>query len=133
MAAGIDALRGAGAQFYVHCGDIGTQPCIDLLAGLGGAFVFGNNDWDRATLANYAESIGVQCYGNYANLTVAGRNFAVIHGDDFRLKQRLIDEQQHDYLLQGHTHARDDRSDDSQEGAWKNGSWDSTQETLNLG
>jgi putative phosphoesterase len=109
MAAGLQTLRQAGSQFYIHCGDIGTQPCIDLLAGLSSAFVFGNTDWNRAALANYAASIDVACYGNFASLELGGRKIAVIHGDDFRLKQRLIDEQQHDYLLQGHTHVRDDR------------------------
>lgn len=32
----------------------------------------------------------------------------VIHGDDFVLKKRLLTEQQHDYLFQGHTHQRED-------------------------
>ena len=109
MAAGIAVLRDAGAEFFIHCGDIGTQPCVDLLAGLKCAFIFGNNDWDRAALANYAASIDVPCYGNFANLELDGKKLAVVHGDDFRLKQRLIDQQQHDYLLQGHTHLRDDR------------------------
>ena len=109
MAAGIDALRKGGAEFFIHCGDVGTQPCIDLLAGLPCAFVFGNTDWDRAALARYAQSIDVPCYGNFASLELDGKRIAVIHGDDFRLKQRLIDEQKHDYLLHGHTHLRDDR------------------------
>jgi len=109
MAAGIETLQQAGAQYFIHCGDIGTQPCIDLLAGLPGAFVFGNTDWDRARLAQYAVGIDVACFGNFADLELDGKKLAVIHGDDFRLKQRLIDEQKHDYLLQGHTHLRDDR------------------------
>jgi putative phosphoesterase len=109
MAAGLQALRSHGAEFFIHCGDIGTQPCIDLLAGIPSAFVFGNTDYDRAALANYAASIDVPCYGNFASLELADRKIAVVHGDDFRLKQKLIDEQRHDYLLQGHTHIRDDR------------------------
>ena len=109
MAAGIRTLRDAGAEFFIHCGDIGGQECIDLLAGLPSAFVFGNTDFDRARLARYAASIDVPCYGNFANLELADKKVAVIHGDDFRLKQRLIDEQRHDYLFQGHTHIRDDR------------------------
>ncbi len=109
MAAALAVLRHAGAEYYIHCGDIGTQPCIDLLAGLPSAFIFGNNDWDRAALSKYAASIDVPCYGNFANLELAGKRIAVIHGDDFRLKQRLLDEQKHDYLMQGHTHVRDDR------------------------
>ena len=109
MAAGLKALQNAGSEFYIHCGDIGTQRCIDLLAGLPCAFVFGNTDWDRAKLARYAQSIDVPCYGSFATLEFDGKQVAVLHGDDFRLKQKLIDEQKHDYLLQGHTHLKDDR------------------------
>ena len=108
MAAGLSALAAAGAQFYIHCGDIGSQRCIDLLAGLKSAFVFGNTDFDRVALARYAESIGVPCYGNFADLDLAGKKIAVTHGDDYRLKQRILANQQHDYLLQGHTHLRAD-------------------------
>lgn len=31
-----------------------------------------------------------------------------MHGNDHRLKQRLISSQEHDYLCQGHTHAKED-------------------------
>jgi putative phosphoesterase len=108
MAAALRLLAGAGAEFYIHCGDIGSERCIDLLAGLKSAFVFGNTDFDRAGLARYAASIDVPCYGNFADLTLAGKRIAVIHGDDFKLKQRLVHEQAHDYLMQGHTHIRAD-------------------------
>jgi uncharacterized protein len=109
MTAGIETLKQAGATYFIHCGDIGQQRCIDLLAGLPSAFVFGNTDFDRASLSRYAASIDVPCYGNLASLELDGKKIAVIHGDDFRLKQKLIDEQQHDYLFQGHTHIKDDR------------------------
>lgn len=108
MAAGIRTLQKAGAEFFIHCGDIGTQPCVDLLAGLPSAFVFGNCDFDRAGLARYAASIDVPCYGNFANLELNDKQIAVLHGDDFRLKQRLLAAQEHDYLFQGHTHVRAD-------------------------
>ena len=108
MAAGLKLLKHAGAQFYVHCGDIGSERCIDLLAGLPNAFVFGNTDFDRAALARYAAGIDVQCYGNFADLTLDGKRVAVTHGDDFQLKKRLLAAQEHDYFMQGHTHVRAD-------------------------
>jgi uncharacterized protein len=104
MAAGLQLLKDAGAQFYVHCGDIGSERCIDLLAGLPAAFVFGNTDFDRNTLSRYAGSIDVKCYGSFADLTLDGKRVAVTHGDDYRLKQRLLTAQEHDYMFQGHTH-----------------------------
>jgi putative phosphoesterase len=108
MAAGLKLLKGAGAEFFIHCGDIGSQSCIDLLAGLKCAFVFGNTDFDRVRLARYAQEIDVPCYGNFADLTLNDKRIAVIHGDDYKLKQRLLGAQEHDYLFQGHTHIRAD-------------------------
>jgi uncharacterized protein len=109
MAAGIRALQQHGAEFLIHCGDIGGQECIDLLAGIPSAFVFGNNDWERIALSRYADSIHVRCYGNFADLELDGKAVAVIHGDDALLGKRLVDEQNHDYLFHGHTHIRGDR------------------------
>jgi putative phosphoesterase len=108
MAAGVAVLRRAGAQFFVHCGDVGTERVLDHLAGLPSAFVFGNTDWDRAALARYAETIGVACHGTFADLELGGKKVAVTHGDDARIKQRILTEKRHDYLLQGHTHVRAD-------------------------
>jgi uncharacterized protein len=108
MSAALQILADAGSTFYIHCGDIGSEFCIDLLAGLPCAFVFGNTDDDRAGLARYAQEIDVPCFGNYADLTLDGKRVAVTHGDDNKLKQRLLSAQQHDYFLQGHTHVRAD-------------------------
>lgn len=108
MRAAIDTLRQHGAEFFIHCGDVGGEPILDQLAGLPCAFVWGNNDYDRMHLQRYAGQLGVVCYGNFADLELGGKRIAVIHGDDFRLRQRLLAEQRHDYLLQGHTHVRRD-------------------------
>lgn len=108
MAAAIRTLQDARAEFFAHCGDVGDEGCIDLLAGLPAAFVFGNNDWDRQRLARYAEKLGVACYGNYANLDLSGTRVAIIHGDDFAMKRKLLAAQEHDYLFLGHTHVRAD-------------------------
>jgi uncharacterized protein len=109
-AAAIRLLRARGAEYFIHCGDVGGEGVLDQLAGLQAAFVFGNCDWDQDGLARHAHHLGVGCYGVYASLELDGKQFAVIHGDDARLRQRILTEQRHDYLLQGHTHARlDDR------------------------
>ena len=107
-AAAMKVLRQAGAQFFIHCGDVGSERVLDHFAGLPSAFVFGNTDWDRASLARYAQSIGVACHNTFADLDLGGKKVAVTHGDDFRLKQRILSEQRHDFLLLGHTHVRAD-------------------------
>jgi|SRR5579864_2965063 len=108
MKAAVHLLTGRGAQYLIHCGDVGAPALLDHLAGLRAGFVWGNNDWDRAALQNYARAIGVTCFGSLGEPELGGKKFAVIHGDDFNLRRRLLTEQRHDYLLQGHTHVRRD-------------------------
>lgn len=108
-AAGLRALEGAGCEIFLHCGDVGGQRVIDLLAGLKGGFVWGNTDFDRGPLLQYARALGVKCYGVFGDLSLGGKRVALLHGDDAKLKQRIVAEQQFDYLCQGHTHVPEDR------------------------
>jgi putative phosphoesterase len=107
--AGLNLLQQAGVSFYIHCGDVGGEPILDQLAGLPAALVWGNNDWDRRTLTRYAESLGIQVFPTLAELELDGKRIAVTHGDDPRLFRQIIDRQQHDYLLYGHSHIRADQ------------------------
>jgi putative phosphoesterase len=100
----VELLGRKGAEFYIHCGDVGGQEVLDELAGKPAAFVWGNNDWDRRALQRYADGLGIACYGAMADLTLDGKRIAVLHGDDLRLKKQLLDGQRFDYLMQGHTH-----------------------------
>ena len=102
-------LRAKGAEYYIHCGDVGSVSVLDFLAGLPSAFVWGNTDWERAGLARYGETIGVKCFGAYGELSLGGKEVALLHGDDAKLKQKVLAEQKHDYLLQGHSHVREER------------------------
>ena len=107
-AAAVELLRRRGAEYFIHCGDVGSERVLDQLAGLRAAFVWGNNDFDRMELQRYAEKLDIRCCGNFGELELNGKRFAVMHGDDFRLRQRVLADQRHDYLLQGHTHVRHD-------------------------
>ena len=109
MAAAMAVLSGQNAEFFIHCGDVGGERVIDQLAGKPSAFVWGNNDFDRPTLAQYAQSLGISCLDEFGDLTLAGKRFAILHGDDSRLREQLLLEQRHDYMLQGHTHIRQDQ------------------------
>lgn len=105
---GIARLTGLGAGHLIHAGDVGSERIVQLLAGTHAAFVFGNNDFDHAALRRAAERYDVQCLGLYGTLEIAGKRIAVTHGDDGRLLRQILDAQQHDYLITGHTHAPHD-------------------------
>ena len=104
----VRALREHGAEFLIHCGDVGGEHILDHLAGIPSAFVFGNNDWDRRGLQRYAEQIGVRCLGDAGEIELGGKLFLVLHGDDLRAMRLGLDDQRHDYLCHGHTHVKRD-------------------------
>lgn len=107
--AGIKLLQQGGAEFYIHCGDVGGEQILDLLAGLPSAIVWGNNDFDRPLLTRYAESLGIAVFQTLGELELGGEHFAVTHGDDARIVRQVLDQQEHDYLLTGHSHIKADQ------------------------
>lgn len=106
MRRAVTILGRRGMQFLVHCGDVGSLAVVDHMAGIPSALVWGNGDFDRFTLEQYAERLQVKCLGSFGRLQLDGRQVAVMHGDDARVRHRVIVEQQDDYLLLGHTHVR---------------------------
>ena len=108
--AAVSLLLSKGAQHLIHCGDVGSQSVLDALAGeVPAAFVWGNTDHDRAGLRRYAASLKIECFDTFGELDLAGKRIAVTHGDDARRVRQILADQQHDYLLVGHTHVREDR------------------------
>jgi uncharacterized protein len=108
--AGLAALKQAGAEFFIHCGDVGGKQIFDLFAGLPMAFVWGNCDFDRGSLQKYAVGLGLEYHDDPADLTLDGKRIAVTHGDHAEIFQKLLSERKHDYLFHGHTHvARDQK------------------------
>src|SRR5438105_2985540 len=101
MAAAVKMLEANGAEFLIHCGDVGSEMILDYLAGIPAAFVWGNCDFDRRGLQRYAQGLGITCLENLGELELGGKKFVVLHGDDERTKQCILAEQRHDYLLQG--------------------------------
>ncbi len=107
---GVSILQRQGAEFLIHCGDVGDTNILDCLAGMPAAFVFGNCDYDRDELRKYAQLLGIQCHNTYGVLTLAEKRIAVTHGDDYQLMSRLTRPGQPiDYLLTGHTHIKQDQ------------------------
>lgn len=109
MIQAMDILSAQKPEMFIHCGDICEPEMLEGLAGLPNIVVFGNNDWDRQGLLRYAEPLGIKFHHPHADVTLDGKRLAVLHGDDVRLFNRLIESQEYDYLLYGHTHIRADK------------------------
>jgi putative phosphoesterase len=104
-----DLLRECGAQLLIHCGDVGGRHVLDAMAEFDAVFVWGDADKDRMGLLRHAQRIGVACSGVLADFAIDDKRIAVIHGDDRKVFQRLVDEQQYDFVLYGHGHVGEDR------------------------
>jgi putative phosphoesterase len=104
MKLAVKTLLANGAEYLIHCGDVGAPEMLDHLAGVPSAFVWGNNDFDRAEMQRYAERLDITCLSDVGELELDGKLICVMHGDDERAKQRAFADQRFDYLLQGHTH-----------------------------
>jgi putative phosphoesterase len=103
----IELLRQAGAEYLVHCGDIGGTECLAALggAGLPAMAVAGNTD----AMFQYdleAAAMGVQfCPRVLTAELPGGIRIAVTHGDDPALLKQLIHDGQYRYVFCGHSHA----------------------------
>jgi hypothetical protein len=106
--AAVKLLREHGAEYFIHCGDVGSEQILDVLAGVPSAFVFGNTDWDVGGLQRYARDLNITCLAAAGNLELGGKLFHIEHGDDARTMRRALDAQTFDYLLHGHTHVKRD-------------------------
>lgn len=107
--AAVATLRANGAQYLLHAGDVGGEEIIDLLAGGPAAFVWGNNDIRCTSLAEYAAAAGVKCLDSSGEVELDGKKIAIVHGDHDKAVRQILEQQQHDYLITGHTHLRHDR------------------------
>jgi uncharacterized protein len=107
--AAVKLLRKRKAEYFIHCGDVGSEQILDLFAGFRAAFVWGNCDSDTYGLQRYAAIVGIQCCGAFGRLTLEGSTISLLHGDDHRRMQQILAEQDCDYLFSGHSHVKDMR------------------------
>ena len=99
-------LQSHHAEYFIHCGDVGGEPVLNLFTGLRTTFVCGNCDHDPYALQRHATILGIHCAGAMGRLTLDDKLITVLHGDDHRQMQRILDEQDCDLLFFGHTHVK---------------------------
>ena len=93
---------------YLHAGDLVSPDMLNHFSGLPFHFIFGNNEYDHATLRSKAKSLDVECHGNVAEFDFDGKRLIMLHGHESALMHKLIGEGKYDYLVHGHTHVRRD-------------------------
>ncbi len=97
----------------LHCGDIGSPEIPALFAQWPADFVLGNVDrHDQASLKEAVEATeGHRFHGLLARLNIAEREIAVVHGDDQRTLNELIEDPEVEMVCSGHTHRAEVRAE----------------------
>ncbi len=88
----------------LHCGDVGGSEIFALFAAWPMHAVAGNVDHDPTCLARAATRAGCTFHGRFADLQLAGRRIAIVHGDDPTPLRTAIESQLFDLVCHGHTH-----------------------------
>lgn len=121
VGAAVRLLESRGAQYLVHCGDLGGERVLDELAGRSVSFVWGNGDYPDARLLAYARRLGLKPPEEVPLCIELGqRRLCVFHGHEtlFMRLTRWLDKGETarieeaigrvDYVLYGHTHVAND-------------------------
>jgi len=113
LKAALEALVGLGAEMVVHCGDVGSAECVQVLgrAPVPAHLVLGNMDRHGAKLAAAAKACGVQLGWEVIEVAIGdGRHLVATHGHDENVLAELVMGEQFPYVCHGHTHRmRDER------------------------
>lgn len=104
----LQTLDAAGAEVFIHCGDVGGLDALAEFAGRRAWFVWGNTDDPAPAWRRPIEAWGLPWPEGPLDLQLDGKRIAVFHGHERDL-HAVIDTAEHDYLLYGHTHQKDDR------------------------
>jgi putative phosphoesterase len=100
-------LDRAGAEAFVHCGDVGSLDVLEAFAGRRLWVVWGNTDFPEPAWRAQLESLGIPWPDGPLHLHLAGRQVGIYHGHEYRF-EHAIRSGRFDYILHGHSHRRDD-------------------------
>lgn len=102
--AAVERLRLQNIEAVLHCGDVGSPAIILLFADWPTHFVFGNVDYDQASLRQAILAAGQTCHDRFGEIELAGRKIALLHSDDRILFAQTMRSGEFDLVCYGHTH-----------------------------
>lgn len=106
LRAAIEKLKNNGAEVLVHCGDVGSHECVEILgqSGMKIYMVAGNSDKFHPMLKSAADAWNINFHPVCLEFSVNGHTLAVTHGNDDEIIASLKSCDKVKYLCHGHTH-----------------------------
>ena len=108
--AAIRQLRELNVQRLVHCGDIGSIEVVMACSEWPADFVFGNVDRNVDELADAIVSHGGTSHGLCGVIKDGKDQIAMMHGHEKKRLASLVNSQEYDWVLTGHTHVQELRT-----------------------
>lgn len=96
-------LDSAGADAFVHSGDIGGLEVLEEFAGRQCWFVWGNTDVPQPAWRAEMEALGLPWPDGNCDFELDHKRIAVFHGHESGFRQAL-ERGEYDYLIFGHSH-----------------------------
>lgn len=110
VALATERLRGAGIHVVLHAGDVTGPQVLRELSSFNLWIARGNMDRDPLLETVAEELFGYGRFKDVHTLTLQGKNIALLHGDQRRFFEELVDSGVYDYVIHGHTHiSRDEQ------------------------
>jgi putative phosphoesterase len=97
-------LESLQVEQVLHCGDIGSSEIVAMFSAWPTHFVFGNVDYDRATLRQAIRVAAQTCHEQFGSLRAGDCDIAFLHGDDWRRLEETIQSARWQLVCHGHTH-----------------------------
>lgn len=100
----LQIFRDKSVAYILHLGDYVNPNSVRAFQGIKLIGIFGNNDGDKFRLIAAFNEIGGEIKGDFYEFEEDGLKFACYHGTELQVKDALINCQQYDVVLYGHTH-----------------------------
>ncbi|MBD3310408.1 YfcE family phosphodiesterase [Candidatus Woesearchaeota archaeon] len=106
----IEIFKKKGVTMVLHAGDLVAPVNVPLFRDFDFKLAKGNCDGDVEALMEKIDNIDGEFYDDIGFFDVHSKKFALYHGKNEIQLQSLIDSQDFDYIITGHTHKkRDDK------------------------
>ncbi len=106
----VKILSAHNVELVIHLGDVVSPLTLTYFKGFNMKLVKGNCDGDIEGIEDKAKELGLSYEGKSLDTTIDGKRIFALHGDHEILLKDVINSQEYDYVLYGHTHkARDEK------------------------
>ena len=101
----IEVFKSEGVKTVIHAGDLCASVTLkSMLKVFKVYFCLGNNDRDIIPIRDNLKKNGGVFLGFGGDFVLGGKKFAVFHGHYPFILNALIESQEYDYIITGHTH-----------------------------